>query len=91
MAGDVTNNEAQSRYELSTDAGTALAAYRLEGDTISFTHTEVPEEMEGRGVGGRLVAGALEDVRGRGLKVVPLCSFVQHYMKTHEDVRDLLA
>jgi hypothetical protein len=91
MAGDVTNNEAQGRYELSTEAGTALAAYRQEGDTISFTHTEVPEETEGQGVGGRLVAGALEDVRARGLKVAPLCSFVRHYMETHEDVRDLLA
>jgi hypothetical protein len=47
--------------------------------------------MEGEGVGTRLVAGALEDVRARGLKVEPLCSFVRHYMETHPDTNDLRA
>jgi predicted GNAT family acetyltransferase len=91
MAGEVTNNEAAGQYELSTHAGTALAAYSVEGGTVTFTHTEVPEEMEGEGVGSRLVAGALEDVRARGMKATPVCSFVRHYMETHADVQDLLA
>ena len=91
MAAEVTNNEAAGQYELSTDAGTALAAYSVDGDTVSFTHTEVPEEMEGEGIGSHLVAGALEDVRARGMKAAPICSFVRHYMETHEDVQDLLA
>ncbi|HEX8214486.1 MAG TPA: GNAT family N-acetyltransferase [Allosphingosinicella sp.] len=87
----IENNEAAGQYELSTDAGTALAAYRVEGNIVSFTHTEVPAEMEGQGVGTRLVAGALEDVRARGMKAAPLCSFVRRYMETHKDVQDLLA
>jgi predicted GNAT family acetyltransferase len=91
MTSEVTNNEAAGQYELSTEAGTALAAYSVDCDTVSFTHTEVPEEMEGEGVGTRLVAGALEDVRSRGMKAAPLCSFVRHYMERHEEVQDLLA
>lgn len=91
MANQVAHNEAKGRYELSTDAGTALTAYSLAGETISFTHTEVPRAMEGQGVGKRLIAGALEDVRARGLKVEPLCSFVRHYMETHPETQDLLA
>ena len=91
MAGEVINNEAESQYELAVAGGTALAAYRLNNGRISFTHTEVPEEAEGQGAGTRLIAGALEDVRARGLKVVPICSFVRHYMETHEEVQDLLA
>jgi len=91
MGGEVTNNEAAGQYELSTPAGTALVAYSVDRDTVSFTHTEVPEEMEGEGMGSRLVAGALEDVRARGMKASPICSFVRHYMETHEDVQDLLA
>lgn len=87
----VTNNEARGQYELSTGSGTAIAAYTREGDTISFTHTEVPEEMEGEGIATRLVAGALEDVRARNLKAAALCSFVRHYVETHPDVQDLLA
>lgn len=88
---EVTNNEAESRYELVDGSATAIAAYRLEGDTVVFTHTEVPQALEGRGIGSRLVAGALEDVRRRGLEVRPLCSFVQRYMERHPDSRDLLA
>jgi predicted GNAT family acetyltransferase len=76
---------------LDVDGATAITAYRREGDTLVFTHTEVPEELEGQGIGSRLIEGALADVRGRGLKVVPLCAFVRHYIDTHEDVQDLLA
>ena len=47
--------------------------------------------LRGQGVAGRLVAGALEQVRARGLRVVPACSYVAAYMAKHADTRDLLA
>ncbi|HEY0147730.1 MAG TPA: GNAT family N-acetyltransferase [Allosphingosinicella sp.] len=87
----VTNNRADSQYELIVDGHKALAAYRLDGQQIAFTHTEVPTVLEGQGIGSRLVAGALDQVREEGLKVVPLCSFVRHHIETHPDVQDLLA
>lgn len=87
----VVNNEAESRYELATADGTAIAAYQMQGGTIAFTHTEVPEELEGQGIGGELVKAALDDVRRRGLAVLPQCSFVRHYVETHPDVQDLVA
>ena len=91
MEDRVTSNEADSQYELAAASGTAIAAYRLEGDTIVFTHTEVPEEAEGQGMGSRLVRGALDDVRRRGLKVKPLCSFVAGYMERHPETQGLMA
>ena len=39
---DVIDNRAESRFELATDAGPAIAAYRLDGDVVTFTHTVVP-------------------------------------------------
>lgn len=86
---DVTDNRGESRFELPTDAGPAIAAYTLDGDTITFTHTVVPDEAEGHGVGDRLIAGALADVRARGLTVVPQCSFVRAYLARHPDAADL--
>lgn len=88
---DVIHNEAEQRFELTEGGGTASAAYRLEGDTISFIHTVVPEEMEGQGIGSRLVRAALDESRRRGLKVVPLCSFVKTYIERHPEYQDLLA
>lgn len=86
---DVTDNRAESRFELPTDAGPAIAAYTLEGGAITFTHTVVPDEAEGQGVGSRLIAGALADVRARGLKVVPQCGFVRAYLAKHPEAADL--
>ena len=89
--GEVRNNEARGRYEMVVDGALAVAQYKLDGDTIRFTHTIVPLEVEGRGVGSRLVLGALEDARRRGLRVQPICPFVRYFMQKHSEYQDLLA
>jgi predicted GNAT family acetyltransferase len=87
----VQDNPAKSQFELIVDGHTALAAYRLKPGVITFTHTEVPEALGGRGVGSELAKGALDQVRGRGLKVVPLCPFIKAYIEKHPEYQDLLA
>ncbi|URW75748.1 N-acetyltransferase [Sphingomonas donggukensis] len=87
---EVNDNRAEHRYELVEDSEMAFAAYELAGDTITFTHTIVPEAIGGRGVGSRLVAAALANVRQRGLKVVPRCAFVAAYVAKHPEWRELL-
>ncbi len=89
--GEVRHNEERGWYELEVGGAVAVTAYRREGDTLLFTHTEVPEAMEGQGIGSRLIGGALADVRANGLNIVPLCSFVRHYLDTHPEAQDLLA
>jgi uncharacterized protein len=91
MPDAILNNEAEQRYELWVGDALALAAYKLEGDVIRFTHTEVPKALEGQGIGSRLIGNALDDVRRRGLKVVPLCPFVRRYIERHPETQDLLA
>jgi predicted GNAT family acetyltransferase len=89
MSVEVINDEAASRYELHVDREVAIAAYRLQGDFITFTHTEVPPALEGRGVGSRLIEGALADVRAKGLRVIAECSFVADYLERHPADREL--
>jgi predicted GNAT family acetyltransferase len=36
------------------------------------------------------MAGALADIRERGLSVVPLCPFVVAYLRRHPEQRDLI-
>ena len=88
---NVIDNSAEQRFELAEGGYTAVASYRLEGDKISFTHTVVPEEIEGQGVGSRLIQAALDRVREKGLKVEPLCYFVKGYIERHPEYQDLLA
>lgn len=90
MAG-VIDNADESRFELETGGATAVAAYERAGDTITFTHTVVPEEMQGHGLGGQLIAAALHSARAQGLSVVPRCAFVAAYIDEHPDFADLVA
>jgi predicted GNAT family acetyltransferase len=86
----VRDNPALSRFELDAEGHTAFSNYRLAPGVITFTHTEVPPQLRERGIGSALVQGALAAARARGLKVVPRCSFVAHYIGTHPEFQNLL-
>lgn len=87
---EVSNNTDAGRYELSTPHGKAFAEYRPAGSAVMFTHTEVPEELEGQGIGSRLVKAALEDVKAQGRKVIPMCPFVASYIGEHHEYLELV-
>ena len=87
----VRDNRAEQEFELDLDGHRAVAAYQREDKTITFTHTQVPKQIEGRGVGSKLVRAALDAARDEGLKVVPQCRFVAAYIERHPEYRDLLA
>ncbi|VXC81340.1 GNAT family N-acetyltransferase [Sphingomonas sp. 8AM] len=87
----VVDHRSEQEFTLAVGDRRAVAAYQLEGNTIVFTHTVVPPEIEGRGVGTKLIRGALDIVRDRGWKVVPQCPFVRAYIEKHPEMRDLLA
>lgn len=84
------NNEASKRYELAVDGQLAIIEYIATLDKIYLTHTEVPQSLEGKGVGSKLVKFALEDIEKRGLTLVPLCPFVAMYIKKHPEWKKLV-
>ncbi len=87
----VRDNPAQHRFEIDLgDGAQAIAEYRRSEDVITFTHTLVPREFEGKGVGSALARFALDTARARRLKVVPVCAFIAAYLKHHRDDQDLL-
>ncbi len=87
----VIDNAQENRFELQASGATAIAAYVRDGDTITFTHTVVPEAMQGHGLGSQLIAAALNSARAQGLSVVPQCEFVAAYIDAHPDYADLVA
>lgn len=91
MDRDVRHNPAKSRFELEIDGALALAEYRLEDGVMTFTHTETPPALQGRGAASKLIHGALLQVRAQGLKVRATCSFVVAYLKRHPEFGDLQA
>ena len=88
----VTDNSEAGRYEAHVNGELAgYIVYRDQPGGIVLVHTEVLEQFEGQGVGGRLVAGALDDIRERGLTVTPLCRFAASYIDRHPEYADLTA
>ena len=92
MADTVVDNKEHRRFEMEIEGRIAFVAYRLNDGVVMLDHAEVPPELEGRGIGGRLVKATLEAVRAQGAKVVPRCSFVAAYVRRHSaEYGDLLA
>lgn len=64
--------------------------YRRVSGRLIFVHTEVDPAMEGKGIGGRLAAGALDDVRAQGLRFSVKCPFIAAYLRRHPEYDDIL-
>lgn len=87
---EVHDRPEASRYELEVEGHVAFIAYEPMPGGLIFVHTIVPDALEGRGIGGRLVNGALLDMRRRGLKVRPDCPFVAGYVERHPEFSDVI-
>jgi len=90
MTNNVRDNAQRHRFELDADGHVAFSNYNRAGDVITFMHTEVPKELNGRGIGSALVRGMLDIARTQGLKVVAKCPFVAAYVAKHPEYADLL-
>ncbi|MGE5595202.1 MAG: GNAT family N-acetyltransferase [Hyphomicrobiales bacterium] len=87
----VRDNRAANRYEIVVDDQVAELDYELVGGRIDYLHMGVPHALEGHGVASRIARFALDDARARGLRVVPLCPYMEHYLDEHPEDQDLVA
>jgi predicted GNAT family acetyltransferase len=88
----VVDNTSELRYELwSADTLAGYIRYTRDGDLVTMVHTEVEPAFEGEGLGNALVAGALDEARAQGKRILPLCPFVAAYIRRHPDYADLVA
>ena len=78
-------NEDQHRFEMNIDGEYAIINYRQTNDVINLIHTEVSEELEGKGAASALVKKTLKYLEEHQLKMVPSCSYVQHYLHRHPE------
>jgi uncharacterized protein len=89
MSG-IVDNKAHHRFELVVEGHLAAAYYKVDGNVITFEHTEVPPELGGKGVGSKLVQAALDQVGAEGMKVIAECPFVKAWIGKHPEYKGLL-
>lgn len=85
------HNEGANRFEMQVGGQLAHLDYTRSSKKIVFTHTEVPKEMEGQGVGGELAREGLDFARQSHLRVIPQCPFVAKYIERHPEYQELLS
>jgi len=87
---DIVDNKPHHRFELVVEGHLAAAYYKVDGNVITFVHTEVPPELGGKGVGSKLIQAALDQVRAEGMKVIAECPFVKAWIGKHPEYKGLL-
>ncbi len=89
MSNNVRDNTERHRFELDAEGHIAFSNYKRSGGLLTILHTEVPKELEGRGIGSALVRGLLAIARAQKLKVNAVCPFVKAYLDRHPEYADL--
>ncbi|MCL9808126.1 GNAT family N-acetyltransferase [Flavobacterium luminosum] len=85
-------NQEKKRFELEVEGVIAFIDFIVNNENIMFlTHTEVPKELEGKGVGSALVSKTLNHIQEKGYTLAPLCPFVAAYLKRHPEWKNVLA
>ena len=85
----VDNTEAK-QYEFHVDGIIAKIEYIRAKNNIYLTHTEVPKQLEGKGVGSKLVEEVLKDIEKKDLMLIPLCPFVALFLKNNPSWKKLV-
>jgi predicted GNAT family acetyltransferase len=91
MNPSIQHSPQTNQFQTVDAAQHGVLQYRLNGDVMSIVHTEVAAEHRGQGVAAALMQAALAHARAHALKVRPLCSYANLYMKRHRETQDLLA
>lgn len=91
MSGEVVENPELHRFELPIAGDDiALAYYRLDGNRVVLTHTEVPQQYGGQGIGSKLAKGVFDILRKTGRKAVVKCPFMAAWASRHPEYNDVI-
>lgn len=82
---DVVNNPSRTRFEAQVEGHVAHLDYERHDRRLALVHTEVPDELEGHGLGGRLVSAAIGYAAQHDLVVEPTCPFAAGWLRRHPD------
>ena len=66
------------------------AEFTDRGNQRVFTHTEVDDDYEGRGLATILISEALQETRDSGLRIVAKCPMVANYVEKHDEFKDVV-
>ncbi|HEU6442492.1 MAG TPA: GNAT family N-acetyltransferase [Microvirga sp.] len=90
MINGVVDHPEARRFELPLGDDIAAAYYRVQGDTVVLTHTEVPQRYSGQGIGTRLAEAVFQEIGRSGRKAIAKCPFMSRFATRHPKYAKLL-
>ena len=91
MDSEIIDNLDRRRFELALDDDQVAAAYyRIENGRVVLTHTEVPYEFSGQGIGSQLAKGVFDAIRARGRKAGLKGRFMAPFYAAHPEYSDIV-
>jgi len=82
----------RGRYVVARDGLEAELTYSIASPSLIVAdHTGVPDAWRGTGVGLALVQRLVEDARAEGVRIMPLCPYVNRQRARHPDWADVFA
>ncbi|WP_026581756.1 GNAT family N-acetyltransferase [Bacillus sp. J33] len=92
MSAEIKKEE--NRFFVNDDHGTIAAeiTFTPSGESkITIDHTYVSDSLRGQGIAGKLVESVVQEARGKGLKIVPVCSYAKAVFERKSEYQDVLA
>jgi uncharacterized protein len=87
----VEHEPAKHRFAVHLPEGEGELVYaQPSSQVLDLVHTGVQPTLKGRGVGDALVQAAVAYARDKGMRIVPTCPYVQHWLKSHPEAQDLV-
>ena len=90
MILDIQENKQKKRFETTRDGHTAFVDYVIHGETYELTHTEVPAEIQDKGIGTQLVMRVLDMIKEKRQPVKPTCPFVADIIEDNDEYKSLV-
>jgi uncharacterized protein len=87
---EFVNNPADKRFEFQIEDNVAALYYTVFEDKLYLEHTDVPQALQGKGIAGKLVEGALEYAKTNSLPIVPMCPYANKYIQRNPQFQNLL-
>lgn len=88
---EIVDNKIFSQYEMRIDDHLAKIEYSNKSGKIFLIHTEIPEELAGKGIASYLAREVFKIIEEEGMTIVPMCKFIKTYIRKHPEYHGLVA
>lgn len=92
MSYNIKHNKQFQKFYVNIGGREAFLKYEKSGEgTLDFKTLFVPKNLRGVGVAEKVLKSAIGYAEKNNLKIKSSCTYVNHFLDTHPDMKDLIS